>query len=99
MVAIYISAISVARRHLRFLIKSLTFLTITFLRTFCHLSAICVGKTHVEQKFELTSVIIFYNFRSGLSRQECIDELNFVHSEKAPSYDTVKNLCNEFNRG
>lgn len=43
--------------------------------------------------------IIFHNFRRGLSRQECIDELNSLYSDKAPSYSTVKNWYNEFNRG
>ena len=41
--------------------------------------------------------IIFYNFRRGLSRQECIDELKYLYGDKAPSYGTVKNLFNEFN--
>ena len=43
--------------------------------------------------------IIFYNFRRGLSRQECIDELRSLFGDKAPSYSTVKNWCNEFNCG
>lgn len=43
--------------------------------------------------------IIFHNFRRGLSRQDCFDELNSLYSDKAPSYSTVKNWYNEFNRG
>lgn len=43
--------------------------------------------------------IIFHNFRRGLSRQECFDELNSLYSNEAPSYSTVKNWYNEFNRG
>ena len=43
--------------------------------------------------------IIFYNFRRGLSRQECIDELKSLFGDKAPSYSTVKNWFNEFNCG
>ncbi|GFT77404.1 histone-lysine N-methyltransferase SETMAR [Nephila pilipes] len=34
-----------------------------------------------------------------LSRQECFDELNSLYNDKAPSYSTVKNWYNEFNRG
>ena len=40
--------------------------------------------------------MIFYNFRHGLSRQECIDELKSLF---APSYSTVKNWFNECNWG
>ncbi|KAL7739826.1 hypothetical protein ACLKA6_003268 [Drosophila palustris] len=43
--------------------------------------------------------IIFHNFRRGLSRQECIDELKSLYGDQAPSYSTVKNWYNEFNRG
>lgn len=43
--------------------------------------------------------IIFHNFRRGLSRQECINELNSLYGDDAPSYSTVKNWYNEFNRG
>ena len=43
--------------------------------------------------------ITFYNFRRGLWRQECIDELKSLFGDKAPSYSTVKNWFNEFNRG
>ena len=43
--------------------------------------------------------IIFYNFRCGLSRQECIDELKSLFGDKAPSYSAMKNLFNEFNCG
>ena len=41
--------------------------------------------------------IIFYNFRSGLSRQESMDELKFLFGNKALSYSTVKKWLNEFN--
>ena len=43
--------------------------------------------------------IIFYNFRRGLSRQECIDEFKSLFGDKAPSYSTVKNWFKEFNCG
>jgi len=43
--------------------------------------------------------IIFHHFRRGLSRQECIDELKSLYVDEAPSFSTVKNWFNEFNRG
>ena len=43
--------------------------------------------------------IIFYNYRRGLSRHECIDELKSSFDDKTPSYSTVKNWFNEFNCG
>ena len=42
---------------------------------------------------------IFYNFRRGLSRQECIGELKSLFGDKAPSYSAAKNWFNEFNCG
>ena len=42
--------------------------------------------------------IIFYKFRRGLSRQECIHELKSLFGNKPPSYSTVKSF-NEFNCG
>ena len=59
-------------------INVLTFFTITTFRTFYHLSVICVvysdSKILSEQKMELTRenfrVMIYYDFRRGLSRQE-----------------------------
>ncbi|XP_037941999.1 uncharacterized protein LOC119674914, partial [Teleopsis dalmanni] len=55
------------------------------------------------QKMKLTRehfrAIIFHNFRRGLSRQECIDELKSLYGDEPPSYSTVKNCFNEFNRG
>ncbi|XP_037959311.1 uncharacterized protein LOC119688717 [Teleopsis dalmanni] len=48
---------------------------------------------------ELFRVIIFHNFRRGLSRQECIDELKSLYGDEAPSYSIVKNWFNEFNHG
>ena len=43
--------------------------------------------------------MIFHNFRRGLSRQQCIDELKSLFGNKAPFYSTVRNWFNEFNRG
>ena len=42
--------------------------------------------------------IICYDFRRGLPRQECIDQLISIFSDGAPSYATVKRWYNEFNR-
>ena len=46
-------------------------------------------------------LLIFDSFRSGLSRQECIDELDWrsLISDKAPSHNTAKNLFNALNSG
>ena len=58
---------------------------------------------NLAKKIELTRghfrSITFYNFRRGLSRQECIDELKSLFDDKTPSYNTVKNRFYEFNRG
>uniref|UniRef100_A0A182RL81 HTH_48 domain-containing protein n=1 Tax=Anopheles funestus TaxID=62324 RepID=A0A182RL81_ANOFN len=43
--------------------------------------------------------IIFHNVRRGLYRQDCFDELKSLYCDEAPSYTTVKNWYNEFNRG
>ena len=53
----------------------------------------------MELNREHFRAIIFHNFRRGLSRQECIDELKSLYGDEAPSYSTVKNWFNEFNRG
>ena len=42
--------------------------------------------------------MIYYDFRRGLSRQECIDQLISSFVDKASSYATVKRWFNEFNR-
>ena len=43
--------------------------------------------------------MIYYEFRRGLSRQECIDQLISIFDDEAPSYATVKHWYNEFNSG
>ena len=43
--------------------------------------------------------VIFYNFRRGLSLQECIDKLKSLFGDKAPFHSTVKNWFTEFNCG
>ena len=52
----------------------------------------------MELTLEQFRALIFYNFRRGLLRQECIDEKS-LFGDKAPSYSTAKNSFNEFNCG
>ena len=44
-------------------------------------------------------VIIYYDFRHGLSRQQCIDKLKSIFCDEAPHFATVKRWYNEFDRG
>ena len=48
-------------------------------------------------KFKLRKIV--FNFRSGLSGQECINELKYLVGDKATSYSTINNWLNEFNYG
>ena len=41
----------------------------------------------------------FYNFRRGLNQQQCIDELNSIFGDEAPSRTSVYRWFTEFNRG
>ena len=43
--------------------------------------------------------IIFYNFRRGLTQQQCIDELNSIFGDEAPSKASVYRWYGEFNQG
>ena len=43
--------------------------------------------------------IIFYKFRHGLTLQQCIDELNSIFGDEAPSRTSVYRWCGEFHRG
>lgn len=43
--------------------------------------------------------MIFYDFRRGSTRQQCIDQLNSTFGDEAPHYSTVKRWFNEFERG
>ena len=42
--------------------------------------------------------IIFYNFRGGLTQQQCIDELDSIFDDEAPSSTSVYQWYGEFNR-
>ena len=43
--------------------------------------------------------IIFYNFPRGWTQQQCIDEVNLIFGDEAPSRTSVYRWYNEFNRG
>ena len=43
--------------------------------------------------------LFFYNFRHGLTQQQCIDELNLIFGDEAPSKASVYRWYGEFNRG
>ena len=53
----------------------------------------------MELNFEHFRSIIFYNFRRGLTQQQCIDELNSIFGYEAPSRTSVYRWYFEFNRG
>ena len=61
-----------------FPLKSLTFFSIIVFRMFCRTTVICVVNSDLKKAKKTREhfrAIIFHNFRRGLSRQECIDEL------------------------
>ena len=43
--------------------------------------------------------IIFYNFRRGLTQQQCIEELKSIFGDEAPSRTSAYRWYGEFNRG
>ena len=43
--------------------------------------------------------LFFYNFRRGLTQQQCIDELNSIIGYEAPSRTSVYRCYGEFHRG
>ena len=53
----------------------------------------------MELNREHFRAIIFYNFRHGLTQQQCIDELNSIFGDEAPSRTSVYRWYGEFNRG
>ena len=52
----------------------------------------------MELNREHFRAIIFYNIRRGLT-QQCIDELNSIFGDEAPSRASVYRWYGEFNRG
>jgi histone-lysine N-methyltransferase SETMAR len=53
----------------------------------------------MELNREHFSAIIFYNFRCGLTQQQCINELNSTFGDETPSRPSVYRWYGEFNRG
>ena len=53
----------------------------------------------MELNREHFRAIIFYHFRLGLTQQQCIDDLNSIFADEAPSRTSVYRWYNEFNRG
>ena len=53
----------------------------------------------MELTHENFRVMIYYDFRCGLTRQHCTDQLNSTFGDEAPSFATVKRWYNEFNHG
>ena len=53
----------------------------------------------MELNREHFRAIIFYIFQSGLTQQQCINELNSIFDYKAPSRTSVYRWYSEFNRG
>ena len=53
----------------------------------------------MELNCEHFRAIIFYNFRRGLTQQQCIDELNSIFGDETPSSTCVYRWYSELNRG
>ena len=53
----------------------------------------------MDWKREHFRAIIFYNFRRGLTPQQCINELNSIFGDKALSRTSVYRWYSDFNRG
>ena len=52
----------------------------------------------MELNREYFRAIISYNFRRGLTQQQCIDELNSIYGDEASSRTSVYRWYGEFNR-
>ena len=53
----------------------------------------------MELNREHFRAIIFYNFRRGLTQQQCIDEVNLSFGDETPSRSSIYRWYGEFNRG
>lgn len=53
----------------------------------------------MELNREHFRTMIFYDFRSGLTSQQCADKIQSVFGDEAPHRTTVQRWFNEFNRG
>lgn len=60
-------------------------------------------KFQFDEKMDLTRenfrAMIFYDFRAGLSQQECLNRLQLAFGDEAPSKTSVYDWYNEFKRG
>ena len=52
----------------------------------------------MELNREHFRAIIFYNFRRGLTQQQCINELNSIFCDEVPTRSSVYRWYGEFNR-
>ena len=52
----------------------------------------------MELNREHFRAIIFYNFRRVLTQQQCIDEINSIFGDEAPSRTSVYRWYGKFNR-
>ena len=110
-VAFYISGFrnpSVAICQLTPLLCSLTFLRLYLLRMCWDTSAICVVYSNLKdsslaKKMELNRkhfrAIIFHNFQRRITQQQCIDDINSIFANEAPSRNSVYRWYDEFNWG
>ena len=53
----------------------------------------------MELNREHFRAIIFYNFRRGLTQEQCINQLNLTFGDEVPSTATVYRWYTEFKRG
>ena len=53
----------------------------------------------MELNREHFRAIIFYNFRRGLTQQQCIHELHSIFGGEDPSRTSIHRWYGEFNRG
>lgn len=53
----------------------------------------------MELTRENIRAMIYYDFRRGLTQQQCIDQLTSTFGDEAPSKTTVYHWFSEFNRG
>ena len=53
----------------------------------------------MELNREHFRAIIFYSFRRALTQQQCIDELNSIFGDEAPSRASVYRWYGVYNRG
>ena len=60
-------------------------------------------QSYTEEIMDLSKehyrAVIFYNFKRGLSRKQCFEEINRVLGDKSCSLATIKRWYNEFQRG